>query len=53
MQNDVRTEVVMDVTSTSDGAGTLPTPVLETSAVGHESPRETGETEGSGGKAGN
>ena len=36
----------------SGGAGTLPTLVLETSTVGHEGPRETGETDGGGGKAG-
>ena len=36
---------------TSDGVETFPTPILETSAVGPESPRETRETEGGGGKA--
>ena len=46
-------DVVTDMTSTSDGVGTFPTPILETSAIGPESPRETGETKGGGGKAGN
>ena len=41
--NNVRMEVAMDRTSTSDSARTLPTPVLDTSAVDHESPRKTGE----------
>ena len=47
--NDVRKEVATD--TTSGGVGTLPTPVLETPAVGHEGPRETGETNGGDGKA--
>ena len=38
---------------TSDGVETFPTPILETSAVGPVSSRETGETERGGGKAGN
>ena len=37
--------------SASDGVGTIPTTILETSAVGPDSPRETGETEGGSGKA--
>ena len=32
----------------NDGVGTFPTPILETSAIGHESPREPGETEDGG-----
>ena len=36
----------------NDGVGTFPTPILETSTVGHESPCEIGETEGGGGKEG-
>ena len=36
---------------TSGGAATFPTLILETSVVGHESPREPGETDGGGGKA--
>ena len=46
-------EVATDMTSTSGGTGTLPTPVLETLMVGHEGPRETEKTDGGGGKAGN
>ena len=50
--NGVRTEVATNMTSTSDGIGTFPTPILETLAAGPKSPRETGETEGGGNKAG-
>ena len=39
--NGVRTEVATNMTSTSDGVETFPTPILETSAVSPESPRET------------
>ena len=53
MKNDIQTEVVTNVTSMSDGAETLPTPVLENSAVGRENPREAREMEGGSGKAGN
>ena len=38
----------MDMTSASGGVRTLPTPVLETSAVGPEGLCETGETDGGG-----
>ena len=48
----VRRKVATSMKSRSDGVGPFPTPILETSAVSHESPREPGETEGSG-KAGN
>ena len=40
------------MTSMSDVAETSSTPVLDTSTVGPESPRETGQTEGNGSKEG-
>ena len=45
-------KVATEITPTSGGVGTIPIPVLKTSEVGHEGPRETRETEGGGGKAG-
>ena len=36
----VRNKVATSMTSRSDGVGPFPTPILETSTVGHESPRE-------------
>ena len=52
MEHGARNKVATNMTSRSDGAGTFPTPILETLAVGHKSPCEPEETEG-GGKAGN
>ena len=49
----IQTKVATNMRSARDGAGTFPTPILETSTVSPESPHETGETEGGGGKTDN
>ena len=49
--NDVRMEVAMD--TTSDGAGNLPTPVLETHIAGPRASVRTRVTDGGDDKAGN
>ena len=39
MDRGVQNKVATNMTSRSDGAETFPTPILETPAVGHKSPR--------------
>ena len=51
--DDVRMEVATDITSTSGGAATLHTPVLETTAAGPSARVRPMVTNGGGGKAGN